>query len=966
MLPPYVYSFNSTGPYLGYFEFIVWGGGTIHRLMRLLPTTLFCVVVVVVVFVVFLFLYVCVLCRFSPHTPNYTSLHPSVTLRGMRPLAPSRLWRNKTAWIWTVDKATLHAIDFLAYRLGLFHPPPGGTGCGAATLARSKGDRLNILSERSSVHSSFSPVVRKQQTSCGEICFFSSLDTMKRMMREWERRERKRARDEEEMAIKEEADVAAKLHHPEFLFSDEDSVLLRFGMGGFASPTAPGFFGLFRQHWKDFIVTEMVTDAAGLATAISREHDWSIPALPPSLLNATETGEQGRGDGVADTNKNEAEGEGRGDVGPSSSFFTVDVEERVAVLLKEGSSEENPLTSVEPEEEEKEKEAGNNDCVAGKRDFYLQCYLHKRHVAHSVALANIAQTLRMHPSGISVAGIKDYIGDTIQRVRLKNITPAAALEANRFFRMKKWSMTLSDFSYQNEPLVPGRLFGNHFRIVLREVTAAREDVERALHAFEQHGFPNYYGCQRFSWFGGKNDAAFALLHHNWLVFAFRFLGYTNCELTLRELLQREKKYPNPLQDEYRRNVVRRLRRIATEPTELDVAPFLSCPPLGAPPTSADGGPISDKQELIIFLQLREAFFDLNARDRRLTAQRLSSYLWNQVLTLRLHHFGLQVLVGDIVLPETFRCVAALPVDRTDCYREGIRVIADEEEKSAYTITDVMHPGFSFNAIRRPMNTVGEYYLQVCGKYHLDWHAHHAQTGIYDFLEPPRPIIRKPINLRHEYNKAESTLTLEFVLERGSYANVAISELMKLLRCAGSESILLLPAPEGMWDIGSRDPGYVKSMQDIYSGFEDGLGFVTDEHDLPLVGEGKVWDHDGPLFLPDSADPVKKAYRWGEQHLLRNIERRERDEEAMKMRLFEKPLAKTLKDGEVAQYAGHTVPMLPNSKAKRVFFKVLRRQRRFPCAPKTVPRIRRGAEVRNRTPVNVPFKTINRNTWNVTW
>ncbi|PWV00688.1 putative tRNA pseudouridine synthase [Trypanosoma cruzi] len=186
----------------------------------------------------------------------------------MSSLAQSRLWRNKSAWIWTVDKATLHAIDFLAYRLGLFHPPPGGTVCGAATLARSKCDRLNILSERSSIHSSFFPVVRKQQTSCGEIHFFSSLDTMKRMMREWERRQRKRARDEEEMAIKEEAEVAAKLQHPEFLFSDEDSVLLRFGMGSFASPTAPGFSGLFRQHWKDFIVTEMVTDAAGLATAI--------------------------------------------------------------------------------------------------------------------------------------------------------------------------------------------------------------------------------------------------------------------------------------------------------------------------------------------------------------------------------------------------------------------------------------------------------------------------------------------------------------------------------------------------------------------------------------------------------------------------------------------------------------------------------------------------------------------------
>ncbi|ESL06670.1 tRNA pseudouridine synthase [Trypanosoma rangeli SC58] len=308
----------------------------------------------------------------------------------------------------------------------------------------------------------------------------------------------------------------------------------------------------------------------------------------------------------------------------------------------------------------------------------------------------------------------------------------------------------------------------------------------------------------------------------------------------------------------------------------------------------------------------------------------------------------------------------MPVDRADCYREGIRLITDEEDKATYSITDVVHPGFSFNGIQRPMNAVGEYFLQVCNKYHLDWHANHAKTGIRDFLEPPRPIIRKPLNLRHEYNTSESKLTLEFALERGSYANVAISELMKQLRCAGSEDILLLPAPESLWNMGNRDPGYVTSMQDIYGDFEDGLGFVTDQHEVPLVGEGRLWDYEGPLFLPASEDPAKKAYRWGERHLLRNMARRARDEEAMKMRLFEKPLARTLKDGEVDQYAGHTVPMSPNSKAKRVFFNVLRRQRRFPRAPKTVLRVRRGAEVSNRNSLQVPFKTINRNTWNVTW
>ncbi|ESL05696.1 tRNA pseudouridine synthase [Trypanosoma rangeli SC58] len=657
----------------------------------------------------------------------------------MPPPVRSSLQRGETAWIWTVDPARLHAVDFLAYRLGFFRPLSGSGRRGAATRKGLNTHQLNRLAERSLNPFSCSSLVKKQTTPHEEVPFFSPLDTMKRMMREWELRQGTRVRQEEEMAVKQEAEAAITMHHPESLFFDEDAVLFRFGMGSFASPAAPAFSGLFRQHWRDFFVTEMVTDAAGAATPISREHCFSIPPLPFSLLNPAETREEGDVD--AERNTNHAD-DGQGGLGPSSSFFAVDVEERLAELIKEDDTVKNHLTSTETDDSV-EIVQGKNDGGSGRKCFYLQCHLHKQHVAHSVALANIAQTLRMHPSGISVAGIKDYIGDTVQRVRLENITPAAALGANRFFRMKKWSMTLSNFSYQTEPLVPGRLFGNQFRIVLRDVTASREDVERALHDFELYGFPNYYGCQRFSWFGGKNDAAFALLHHNWLVFAFRFLGYTNRDLTLRELLQREKKYPNPLQDEYRRNVVRRLRRIATEPMELDAAPFLSCPPLGVPLTSADGGPISKKQELII-LQLRGAFLDLSVRDRRLTAQRLSSYLWNQVLTLRLHHFGLNVLVGDIVLPETFRRLVSMPVDRADCYREGIRLITDEEDKATYSITDVVHPGFSFNGIQRPMNAVGEYFLQVCNKYHLDWHANHAKTGIRDFLEPPRPIIRKPL------------------------------------------------------------------------------------------------------------------------------------------------------------------------------------------------------------------------------
>lgn len=619
-------------------------------------------------------------------------------------------------------------------------------------------------------------------------------------------------------------------------------------------------------------------------------------------------------------------------------------------------------------------EHGSNQGGSCSRNF-LQCTLHKQHLAHGNALAAIAQTLRIHPHSISVAGIKDYVGDTVQRVRLERVSPASALAANRRFRQKGLKMTLSDFSYEAGPLAPGDLFGNHFRVVLRDVDVPTGDLSDAIAAFAEKGFPNYYGCQRFSWFAGRQDAAFALLRHNWLAFAFLFLNYTAKDRSLRELLQRPKKYPHPSQDEYRRGVVRRLRSISIEPADLDVAPFLSCPALNAPLTHVDGRPFSEVEELIC-AQLREAYFDLNVQSRRLTAQRLSSYLWNQVLTLRLHHIGGEaVLDGDVVAPASIRQLSTDVGDRQDWYHTfGDRVSPDNRHR--YTIDDVVHPGFSFDAITLPDNVVGAYYEQICGKYALDWMAQHSRSGLRDFREPARPIIRKPLNLSYDYNPAARVLTLRFALERGCYANVALSELMKSVRCLGSEAVTLLPLPEVMWDaLGEVDRGYVTTLQDIYEGYEDGFGFMNDDAPVALAAESetKVWDHDGPLFRPAKEDPFRKAHRWGSQHLLRNSERREKEAEDMKRMLFDRPLAKQLREGEVDTYAGHIVPLPPNASAKAVYAKVMQRKRRYAGSPKTVTRMRRSTSPSSHRggggshATQLPsFQSLNKNSWNFTW
>ncbi|KAG5474406.1 hypothetical protein LSCM1_03188 [Leishmania martiniquensis] len=912
---------------------------------------------------------------------------------------------------------------------------------------------------------------------------FTQLEVVEERARRWLQRDR-HAECQRQQAIDTEDEAwQALLQHPPSLYADEAAVASRFGMGGFVTPHKQGFSGIFRQQWQDFHVTEMMIadrdssegareEAAPVATnegdarraakllliggayPLSRNFNFSIPPLPPSLIEeGTAAGMTcGSGGGEAmghhsvrrhDAAAHTVQGD-RAD----PSFFQVDVHARIQQLQEEAVAVKDRQAAVAAlQREEKHhrlrmppadvrSSAASEDhstampssgaskntafcrrasascdsgasagastsapeaaplpgrtpgeCVEVERDrayhsadgershYYLQCTLHKQHMAHGNALAHIAQILRIHQRSISVAGIKDYMGDTVQRVRLENVSPAAALEANRQFRRKGLRMTLSDFSYTSRPLMPGDLFGNHFLIVLRDVSVPRAVLADAMAAFVERGFPNYYGCQRFSWFGGRQDAAFALLRHNWLAFAFLFLNYTDKDRSLRELLQRPKKYPHPAQDEYRRRVVRRLRQIAVDPTDLDVAPFLSCPPLNAVLTHADGRPFMRLEELIC-AQLRDAYFDLDVQSRRLTAQRLSSFLWNQALTLRLHHLGgARVLDGDMVAPAAVRQLSASVEDRREWFQTfGDRVTSENQHR--YTIEDVVHPGFSFDGIALPQNIVGEYYKQVCEKYGLDWMAQHSRSGLKDFREPPRPIIRKPLNLSYEYDEAARVLTLRFALERGCYANVALTELMKATRCLGSEAVSVLPLPEPLWnDLGDEDPGYVTTVQDIYEGYEDGVGFTTDEARVEAASgsETKVWDHAGPLFLPEAQDPYRKAHRWGTQHLLRNSERREREAEDMKRLLFDRALAMQLKEGEVDTYAGHIVPLPPNASARQVYAKVMRRKRRYAGSPQPVPRMQRSTMPPSRrtgswgsVKVLPSFQSLNRSSWNFTW
>ncbi|XP_066362055.1 uncharacterized protein [Miscanthus floridulus] len=128
---------------------------------------------------------------------------------------------------------------------------------------------------------------------------------------------------------------------------------------------------------------------------------------------------------------------------------------------------------------------------AGK---FLRFHLYKENKDTQEALGVIGKMLGLQPRSFGFAGTKDKRAVTTQQVTVFKVQASrlAALN-NRLFGIK-----VGNFCYVKEGLVLGQLTGNRFAITLRGVTAESEDmIKNAVDGLGKNGFINYYGLQRF-------------------------------------------------------------------------------------------------------------------------------------------------------------------------------------------------------------------------------------------------------------------------------------------------------------------------------------------------------------------------------------------------------------------------------------------------------------------------------------
>ncbi|XP_072340512.1 pseudouridylate synthase PUS7L isoform X1 [Scyliorhinus torazame] len=331
-----------------------------------------------------------------------------------------------------------------------------------------------------------------------------------------------------------------------------------------------------------------------------------------------------------------------------------------------------------------------NDCGAVPM-IYTAFTLHKVNMETLEAVACLASELGVVPSDFSYAGIKDKKAITSQTMVVKNVT-INRLKAKQLSIQSK-GLKVYNLRHATQHLHIGQLKGNHFSIVIRNISKHQEDdpeaslADRVLEAIEkvkEKGFVNYYGPQRFGL--GQNvqtdQIGLALLKGTLVKAVHLFFtpeeGNDPVNKAKRHFIQTEDvKGTLALMPEYKtreRLVLRALNRYGND------------------------------QE-----GCARAWFSLPHSMRVLYIHSYCSKIWNKAVTFRLETYGLKVVEGDLVTCDN-------PAwDLSSQNNTQVHVVTAEDLKSnVYSVNQVVLP-MPGNNIQYPCNKLASWYQEALAR-----------------------------------------------------------------------------------------------------------------------------------------------------------------------------------------------------------------------------------------------------------
>eukprot|EP00041_Stephanoeca_diplocostata_P021863 m.516422 g.516422 ORF g.516422 m.516422 type:complete len:801 (+) comp21928_c0_seq4:180-2582(+) len=352
---------------------------------------------------------------------------------------------------------------------------------------------------------------------------------------------------------------------------------------------------------------------------------------------------------------------------------------------------------------------------------------------------------------LDFAGNKDTRAITCQFVTAHKVRAERLIELNK----RLYGIRIGNPTYVKTPLSVGRLSGNQFRVVLRSVTANRDDVAATAASLSTHGFINYFGMQRF----GTQTVSTADVGKALLRGDFR----AAIDLVLQER-SGEKSDVARARRWWRENPNKPSEALRKFPKWCTVERKLLTGLAKHARGRGDGGVVDSATSA----QLVQAFGALPYHLRTLYLHSYQSLLWNAMASRRVAALGLQPVVGDLVLlPDTPPAPDTAPhagagdgnseqgVHTSAEDTKGIRVkVLAAEDVPKYSITDVVLPMPGY-AVMYPHNVVGDWYRQALAEdgitdlvnsFRNKGHKEYSLSGDY------RAVVVKPQHLRWELTR----------------------------------------------------------------------------------------------------------------------------------------------------------------------------------------------------------------------
>ncbi|KAF3859577.1 hypothetical protein F7725_021976 [Dissostichus mawsoni] len=364
-----------------------------------------------------------------------------------------------------------------------------------------------------------------------------------------------------------------------------------------------------------------------------------------------------------------------------------------------------------------------------EEEVYTGFTLRKENLETLEAISYMAASLGVLPSDFTYAGIKDKRAITFQSMVVKKVSTQRLKEKTAEFERR--GMCVTQIRSVSEPLRLGRLQGNHFDLVVRDLRphgdthSSAADTHTRLAALVKEavenarGFVNYYGPQRFGSVKSvqSDRVGLALLKED-MVSAVR-LFFTPEDLSdpvnnaKRHFIQTDNAKESlalmPLSKARERLMLRAMNRYGTGP---------------------DG--------------CTQGWLSLPHSMRVFYPHAYCSRVWNEAVAHRLSTLGHRARRGDLVWLQEDSAESSLP---------QIHVVTDQEEQEeVYTLGHVLMP-MPGNTVKYPENAMGAWYQERLSRDGLDGCRFRVSNLKLNLPGCHRPLLASPRNLSYQLQRA---------------------------------------------------------------------------------------------------------------------------------------------------------------------------------------------------------------------